>query len=67
MEIEQVHISEIRPGDTVIHKTHERTVGKKDIKRCPLLGHVLFGDPYNLGTIKVKRVIYPRFYKGKRV
>lgn len=56
-----VHISEIRPGDTVIHTDGRiRTVCKSDIHRSQFMGISLFGDTYRLGTIPVKKLIITR-------
>lgn len=55
--IEDVHISRIAPGDTIIcNDGHMRTICKKDIHRDELFGILIFGTSYNLGTIPVKRV-----------
>lgn len=55
----EVHISEIRPGDTILHTDGEiRTVCGKNITRDPFMGISLFGDSYRLGTIQVKKLNY---------
>lgn len=54
----QVHISEIRPGDTVLHDGHERTVCRSDIKSDTFMGVSIFGDSYRAGTKKVTKVIF---------
>lgn len=57
-KIREVHISEIRSGDTILHLDGKiRTVCQKDIKRDQFMGVTLFGDSYRLGTIPVKRLI----------
>ena len=63
--ITEVHISKIEPGDTVIHNGKEKTVGKDDISYCPFMGISLFGDTYRLGTVLVKKVLFPKWYKGE--
>jgi hypothetical protein len=45
----KIHVSLIRWGDTIHHRGHDRTVGKKDIKKCPFMGSSVFGDTYNSG------------------
>jgi len=55
--IKNVHISTIVVGDAVKHQGKVRTVGAKDIKRCPFMGKTLFGDSYSLGNTSVKKVI----------
>jgi len=43
------HITEIRPGDTVIHLGLTRTVCRCDIHRG-FMGLTMFGDSYRLGS-----------------
>ena len=62
-----VHIAELKPGDTVIHNGEIKTVCKSDLKYDTFMGHTLFGDSYQLGDIKVQKVVYQRFYKGKKI
>jgi hypothetical protein len=57
-QYQKVHISQIRPGDTVFHEGHERTVSKSNIKRSPFMGVSLFGDTYNLGYKKVTKILF---------
>lgn len=53
-----VHISEIRPGDTILHTDGVvRTVCRKNITRDSFMGISLFGDSYRLGTLPVKKLI----------
>lgn len=59
-DTEKVHISQIRPGDTIFHDGHERTVCRENIKRDDFLGIGIFGDGYKLGTEPVLRCIIPR-------
>ncbi|UIW11641.1 MAG: hypothetical protein [Enterobacter phage ENC7] len=63
----KVSIKDITVGDTVIHEGKMKTVGKKDIKRDPLFGVLLFGDSFNLGRTFIERVVFPKWYQGKRV
>lgn len=57
----EVHISEIRPGDTILHLDGKiRTVCSNNIKRDGFMGISLFGDTYRLGTIPVKKLILDR-------
>lgn len=53
--IEEVHISEIRPGNTVEHNGVVHTVGRDNIK-TGFMGRTLYGDSYRLGTALVKRL-----------
>ena len=56
-KIEEVHISNIKQGDTIICSDGVvRTVSKKFIKRG-FMGITLYGDSYNLGTIPIKKLI----------
>lgn len=50
---ETVHISTIKAGDTVEIDGHLKTVCRGDLKKCPDMGHSLFGDSYRLGTVPV--------------
>ena len=53
----EVHISEIRPGDTILHTYGKvRTVCRNNIKHNSFMGISLFGDSYRLGTIPVKKL-----------
>lgn len=54
----EVHISEIRPGDTILHiDGNIRTVCRSNIRRDNFMGITLFGDTYQLGTIPVKKLL----------
>jgi len=56
-KIVEVHISEINPGDTILHRDNlVYTVGNNSIK-SGFMGITLFGDSYNLGTTLVKKVV----------
>lgn len=41
---EEIHISEVRQGDTVFHNGQARTVGRESIQRDDFCGYTLFGD-----------------------
>ncbi len=45
----QVHISQIKVGDIIIHNGEEKTVSGNNLKRCRFMGTTLFGDSYKLG------------------
>jgi hypothetical protein len=56
-KIENVHISRIKCGDTILHVDGcIRTVCKRNIRKNTFMGISLFGDSYKLGTQKVKRI-----------
>ena len=59
-EIKPTHISEIKPGDTVMIDGEMRTVGKDNIKTSTFMGITLFGDSYRLGTQPVQKVVIYR-------
>lgn len=67
MRITEVHISEIKVGDTIIHHGQQRTVCIRAFGQGPFVGVLLWGDSYNMGNIKVKRVTFPRWFKGVRL
>lgn len=55
-ELESVHISEIKVGDTILCGDGiMRTVCRNNITHN-FSGICLFGDPYRLGTVPVKRM-----------
>lgn len=54
--MKQVHISEIRVGDTILHNGEIKTVSGNNIKNCSFMGKTLFGDSYNLGHKLVVKV-----------
>lgn len=57
MNTELVHINFIHPGHTIVCRDGKtRTVTPKDIKEG-FMGKSLFGDSYNLGRIKVQKVL----------
>lgn len=51
---EEVHISQIRQGDTVYHNGEAKTVGKNSLQK-DFFGYTLFGSPY-FGTLNGKPV-----------
>lgn len=56
--IEEVHISQIRVGDVVLHDNNEtETVCRKYLKYDSFMGIALFGSSYKLGRTLVKRSI----------
>lgn len=56
--IEEVHISTIMGGDTVMHNGEMKTVSFNNIKTDSFMGKTIFGDSYKLGKIKVKKIIF---------
>ncbi len=56
-EVEEVHISTIQAGDTILHTDGLiRTVCNVNIRYSFFMGITLFGDSYRLGNIFVKRL-----------
>ena len=56
-KIQDVHISQIRPGDVILHRDGKfRTVCEKDIHEDRFMGRSIFGDCYWSGLLLVKRV-----------
>lgn len=53
-----VHITAIKPGDTVMHKGHLKTVCASDITRSDFMGLAIFGDTYCMGLHSVERVSF---------
>ena len=45
----ETHISDIQPGDTVLHEGKVKTVTVSNIKRNSFMGTTLWGDSYHLG------------------
>lgn len=64
-EVIDIHIDNIKPGDTVEHNGKMMTVCRNDIKRGTFMGTTLFGDSYRLGRISVKKVNIQRAMPGK--
>lgn len=58
--MENIHISEIRGGDAILHNGEVKTVSNCDIKEDAFMGRTIFGDSYNLGYKKVIRVHFNR-------
>jgi hypothetical protein len=56
MEQTQVHISQIRNGDTILHNGEVKTVSGNNIKSSKFMGKTLFGDSYNLGHKLVTKI-----------
>lgn len=56
MTTEQVHISKIRVGDTILRDGVMTTISGNNIKTCPFMGTTLFGDSYNLGYKLITRI-----------
>jgi len=58
--IKSMHISMIRPGDTVIHDGVMKTVSGQNIKHDSVMGRTIFGDSYKLGRELVQVVIFKK-------
>ena len=54
---EEVHISQVRQGDTIFHNGESKTVGENSLKHDSFWGYTLFGDSYLLGRKPVIRFI----------
>ncbi len=67
MKTENVHVSKITVGDTVIHNGEMRTVCRRTFSHDSFVGLMLWGDSYNMGRILIERVLFPRFYAGRRI
>jgi len=52
----QVHISQIKVGDTIFHNGKARTVCNRVLKTCEFMGTTLFGDSYSIGHKLVTRI-----------
>lgn len=52
-----VHIDDIKAGDTVEHNGKLMIVCGSDIKPNTFMGTTLFGDSYRAGTLPVKKVV----------
>jgi len=57
---EQVHITEIKSGDAIMHNGELKTVCNRTLKRSEFMGTTLFGDSYSLGYKLVTRVLANR-------
>ncbi len=63
--VHEVHISQIRKWDTILHTDGLiRTVGN-NIKRNDFFGYTLFGDSYKLGQILVKKLTFHTYEELK--
>ena len=60
VEIQKVHISLIRPSDTVFHEGKVMTVCSQNLKAGGFMGPTLFGDSYVLGLKPVQRIVMQR-------
>jgi len=56
MKTENTHISQVKPGDTIVHNGAVVTVCNNNIKSDKFMGISIFGDTYNLGTKQVIKV-----------
>lgn len=56
MEQTQVHISQIRSGDTILHNGEIKTVSGTDIKYSEFMDKTLFGDSYHIGYKLVTKI-----------
>ncbi|EOU4839435.1 hypothetical protein ACOIKJ_004836 [Escherichia coli] len=56
--IEQRHINDIKPGDTVLRDGELLTVTARDINDDCFMGRTLFGDSYNLGYTLVSVAVF---------
>ena len=59
-KVEEVHISQIQSGDTILHDGDFRTLTDSYIK-TGFCGRSIWGDSYRAGTVKVKRVVFKDF------
>jgi len=59
METKQVHISEIKVGDIVVHNGEVKTITPEYLKYDSFLGHRIFGDSYCCGYRPVTLVTKP--------
>lgn len=57
-KIEEVHISDICAGDTIMHYGEMKTVCRNNITYSEFMGIKLFGDNYRSGYLPVKKVIF---------
>jgi hypothetical protein len=55
-KLENVHISTIKAGDTVMHEGYIRTICPSNIN-YGFHGTTLFGDSYRSGSVPVKKAI----------
>lgn len=64
MKTTEVHIGQIKVGDTIIHHGQLRTVCRRAFGYDSFYGILLWGDSYNSGRTTVQKVTFPRWYKG---
>lgn len=57
-KIEEVHISYICAGDTIMHYGEMKTVCRNNITYSEFMGIKLFGDNYRSGYLPVKKVTF---------
>jgi len=62
---EFVDMGMIEVGDTVVIEGVPKTVGKNDIRKGGFMGDRLFGINSQFGRVLVKRVLFPRMYRGR--
>jgi len=55
MDFENIHISELRAGDTIQHGEKLMTVCNNDLTNIAGMGRAVFGDTYKIGTKPVSR------------
>ena len=58
MKLTEVHIKDLKVGDTAIRPSDDAlvTINKDNLKYSSFMGLSLWGDSFRLGTIKIKRV-----------
>ena len=54
-DTKEVHITTIKPGDTIEHGGELKTVCRNNIKTGGFHGTTLFGDSYHGGRVPVKK------------
>lgn len=58
--MKKVHISQVRPGDAIMHNGEMVTVSANNIRHCKFMGTTVFGDSYNLGYKLVEVIHFNR-------
>lgn len=58
--MEQIHITDVKIGDAILHNGEVKTVCNQTRKVCQFMGVTLFGDSYNIGNKLVTRVHFNR-------
>lgn len=58
--LKEKNINDIRPGDTVFHNGHVRTVCKNNIEYGGFMGTTVFGDSYHSGYKPVIKILIIR-------